>query len=72
MRPHADTPAFSNIMLTACILFAQLDVHGLLDYALKAGIGGAIWLGYKVVADRIERMRKAKEAVQPSVHSKEQ
>lgn len=62
MKPHGDTPAFSNLMLTACILFAQLDVHGLLDYALKAGIGGAIWLGYKVVADRMDRARKAKEA----------
>jgi len=48
-------------MLTACILLAQIDMHGLMDYALKAGIGGAIWLGYKVVADRWERRKKAQE-----------
>ena len=63
MKTHGDTPStFTGTMLTACILLAQLDVHGLLDYALKAGIGGAIWLGYKVVADRIDRRKKAREA----------
>ncbi len=62
MKPHTETPNVSSMMLTACILFAQLDMHGLLDYALKAGIGGAIWLGYKVVADRMERRKKAQEA----------
>ena len=35
----------SNIFLTGCILCANLDVAGLMDYALKAFIGGAIWLG---------------------------
>lgn len=50
----------SNIFLTGCILFANLDVAGLMDYALKALIGGAIWLGYKVSADYIERKRKTK------------
>jgi hypothetical protein len=49
-------------MLTACILLAQVDMHGLLDYALKAGIGGAIWLAYKVIADRMDRRKKAPEA----------
>lgn len=48
----------SNIFLTGCILLANLDFAGLLDYALKALIGGAIWLGYKVTADYIDRKRK--------------
>jgi hypothetical protein len=56
MKTNQDTG--SNIFLTGCILFANLDVTGLLDYALKAFIGGAIWLGYKVTADYIERKRK--------------
>ena len=47
----------SNVFLTGCILLANLDFAGLLDYAVKAIIGGAIWLGYKVTADYIERKR---------------
>ena len=47
----------SNVFLTVCILLANLDFAGLLDYAVKAVIGGAIWLGYKVTADYIERKR---------------
>ena len=47
----------SNVFLTGCILLANLDFVGLLDYAVKAVIGGAIWLGYKVTADYIERKR---------------
>lgn len=62
MKPHAEATApFTNTLLTASILLAQIDMHGLMDYALKAGIGGAIWLGYKVVADRIDRYRKKRE-----------
>ena len=48
----------SSIFLTGCILLANLDFAGLLDYALKAMIGGAIWLGYKVTADYIERKKR--------------
>ncbi|TCZ74055.1 hypothetical protein [Flaviaesturariibacter aridisoli] len=47
----------TNVLLTGCILLANLDFTGLLDYALKATIGGAIWLGYKITADYIERKR---------------
>ena len=51
----------SNIFLTGCILLANLDFSGLLDYAVKALIGGGIWLGYKAAADYIDRKRsKAK------------
>ena len=48
----------SNIFLTGTILLANLDFAGLMDYAIKALIGGAIWLGYKATADYIERKRK--------------
>ncbi len=50
----------SSILLTGVVFLANLDFVGLLDYALKAGIGGAIWLGYKLTADYIDRKRKAK------------
>jgi hypothetical protein len=47
----------SSIFLTGAILLANLDFTGLLDYALKATIGGAIWLGFKMTADYLERKR---------------
>ncbi|MBL7731291.1 MAG: hypothetical protein U0X40_06595 [Ferruginibacter sp.] len=51
----------SSILLTGVVFLANLDFVGLLDYALKAGIGGAIWLGYKLTADYIDRKRKSKQ-----------
>jgi len=50
----------SNIFLTGVLLFANMDFSGFMDYALKALIGGGIWLGYKLTADYIERKRKDK------------
>jgi len=57
----ADLSQSSNLFLTGAILLANLDFAGLLDYALKAGIGGAIWLGYKITADYIDSRRKNKK-----------
>ncbi|MEP7374716.1 MAG: hypothetical protein ABI675_15075 [Chitinophagaceae bacterium] len=51
----------SNIFLTGCILLANLDFAGLLEYAIKAAIGGGIWLGYKVTADWIAEKKKKKQ-----------
>lgn len=50
----------SSIFLTGAIFLANLDFTGLLDYAIKAAVGGAIWLGYKLTADFIDRKRKNK------------
>ncbi len=51
----------SNVLLTGCILLANMDFAGLLEYAFKALIGGGIWLGYKLAADYIERKKKTKQ-----------
>ena len=48
----------SNIFLTGVMLFANMDFSGFMDYAVKALIGGGIWLGYKWTADYIDRKRK--------------
>lgn len=48
----------SSVFLTGTILLANLDFTGLLDYAVKALVGGAIWLGYKITADYLERKRR--------------
>ncbi|RYF81688.1 MAG: hypothetical protein EON98_12065 [Chitinophagaceae bacterium] len=47
----------SNMLLTGCIFLANIDLTGVLDYAVKAVIGGGIWLGFKMAADYLERKR---------------
>lgn len=59
MRTETTQSNFSNVLLTGTLLLANVDVSGLLDYGLKALIGGAIWLGYKLTADYFDRKRKA-------------
>ncbi len=61
MKTDTATTHFSNLLLTGTIILANVDVAGLLDYGLKALLGGAIWLGYKLTADYLERKRKAKD-----------
>ena len=43
----------SNMFLTGTILLANLDYPGLADYALKALVGGVIWMAFKVTGDYI-------------------
>ena len=58
MKPEHAGSHFSNVLLTASVLLAQVDFNGMLDYALKASLGGAIWLGYKLIADLIDKKKK--------------
>lgn len=50
----------SNLFLTGAILFANLDYHGLEEYALKAAIGGVIWMVFKVAGDFIHHKIKSR------------
>lgn len=43
----------SHHFLTGAILFANLDYSGLSAYAIKAAIGGAIWMAFKLAGDYI-------------------
>ncbi len=61
MKDDLNGNTSSSVFLTGCILLANLDFTGLLDYAIKAFIGGAIWLGYKVTADYIDRKRNPRK-----------
>jgi hypothetical protein len=54
------TTHFSNVLLTGTLLLANVDVNGLVDYGLKALLGGAVWLGYKLTADYLDRRKKQK------------
>lgn len=46
-----DTNNSSSLFLTGTILLANMDYTGLMDYAVKAVIGGAIWMAYKIAGD---------------------
>ena len=43
----------TQAFLTGAILFANLDYSGLAEYALKAAVGGAIWMAFKLTGDYI-------------------
>ena len=48
----------SNFLLTGVVLLANFDFTGLFDYGMKALVGGAIWLGYKLTADYLADRKK--------------
>lgn len=61
-RHHTNGSDSNNIFLTGAILFANLDYASLGDYALKAAIGGAIWMTFKIASDFIsERIKNRKK-----------
>jgi hypothetical protein len=51
----------SNLFLTGTILLANVDYSGMADYAIKAMIGGAIWMGFKVAGEMISERFKKKQ-----------
>ena len=53
--------AINNVFLPGTILLANIDVTGLLEYALKAGVGGMIWLGFKLAGEYLEQKRKREQ-----------
>jgi len=58
------TDSSSSLFLTGTILLANLDYTGLMDYAVKAFVGGAIWMGYKIAGEFFSnRMAKKKEGL---------
>ena len=52
----------TNIFLTGAVLLANLDSSSLAEYALKAAIGGLIWMTFKIASDFIsEKIKNKKE-----------
>ena len=52
----------TNIFLTGAVLLANLDSSGLAEYALKAAIGGIIWMTMKIASDYIsEKIKNRKK-----------
>ncbi len=63
---HTVNDSGSHTFLTGAILFANLDYSGFAGYAIKAVIGGAIWMGFKLAGDYlshrlINRKRKKED-----------
>jgi len=58
-KTHSDSS--SQMFLTGVILLANMDFSGLLDYAIKALIGGVIWVGFKLGADFLSSKWKIKK-----------
>ncbi len=54
------TDSTSNLFLTGTILLANLDYSSLADYALKAIVGGIIWMSFRVAGDYISERLKRK------------
>lgn len=58
-KTQSTTDNGSSLFLTGTILFANMDYSGLMDYAVKALIGGVIWMAFKIAGDLLsERMKK--------------
>jgi hypothetical protein len=61
MKQHQTIDTGSNVFLTGTILLANMDYSGLADYAIKALVGGIIWMAFKVGGDYISERLKKKE-----------
>jgi hypothetical protein len=48
---HIQSENFSNIFLYGAFMFANIDYIGIVDYAIKAILGAAIWYGFKFLQD---------------------
>ena len=56
---QSNTDNGSNMFLTGTILLANLDYTGLADYAVKAIVGGLIWMTFRIAGDFISgRLKK--------------
>ena len=71
----ATTDSTSHTFLTGAIVFANLDYSGLSGYAVKAAIGGAIWMIFKLagdyLSDKLLSKRKKKETEENNTDEKD-
>lgn len=53
----------SSVFLTGSIIFANLDFASIADYAIKAFVGGAVWMGFKLAGDFFSKQFKSPKDV---------
>lgn len=67
----------SHAFLTGAILIANLDYSALGAYAIKAAIGGAIWMAFKLTGDYLaikllnRKRKKEKDEEEHSDHTED-
>ncbi|MBA2613364.1 MAG: hypothetical protein H0U95_15455 [Bacteroidetes bacterium] len=78
MKAHtALSDSTSNTYLAGTILFANVDYSGFGGYAIKAAIGGLIWMVFKLAGDYIshkmleKKKNKEEESTNPTDTNKE-
>lgn len=49
--PDIQSDNVSNLFLYGAIMFANIDYIGIVDYVVKAILGGAVWFGFKLLQD---------------------
>ena len=57
----------SNLLLYGAIMFASIDYIGVLDYVIKAVLGGAVWFGFKLLQDYYSVKVKNKAKTQTEI-----
>lgn len=60
---HIQSDSTSNLFLYGAIMFANIDYIGVLDYVIKAVLGGGVWFGFKLLQDyySVKVREKAKD-----------
>lgn len=52
-----------GMLLMVTIVAANIDYIGLIDYALKALVGGIIWVAFRIYAEKqVEKLRNKKQS----------
>lgn len=56
-KTHLDANGSNSFVLAFFVLFANIDVTGYVDYGIKAVLGGAVWLGFKLAAEYVQQRK---------------
>ncbi|MFZ5552485.1 MAG: hypothetical protein ACOZCO_05160 [Bacteroidota bacterium] len=57
---NQDTTNHTSLLLYGALMFANIDAASVMDYTVKAVVGGVVWLGFKIAADYLSQKIKKK------------
>ncbi len=57
---NQDTGNHSSVLLYGALMFANIDAASVMEYTVKALVGGVVWLGFKIAADYLSHKIKNK------------
>jgi hypothetical protein len=66
MNGQPQTISNTSVFVLGAVIntLAVVDMNGLVDYSMKAIVGGCIWLGFKVLSDYLSNRMSKKNAPQ--------